>query len=68
LLNAGYFLPVIYRAFFVAPRHEPHDHSHGEAPLLMVIALSVTAAGTVLLLVFPDVPLSLARQLINFRG
>jgi len=68
LLNAGYFLPVIYRAFFVAPRHEPHDHPHGEAPLLMVIALSMTAAGTVLLLVFPDVPLSLARQLINFRG
>jgi multicomponent Na+:H+ antiporter subunit D len=68
LLNAGYFLPIVYRAFFVAPRHEAHDHPHDEAPWLMVFALSLTAAGTLLLLVFPDVPLSLARLLINVRG
>ena len=37
LLNAGYFLPIVYRAFFVAPAlHEAHDHPHGEAPLPMV--------------------------------
>ena len=33
LLNAGYFLPIVYRAFFVAPPADPHGHPHGEAPL-----------------------------------
>jgi len=65
LLNAAYFLPIIYRAFFVAPPHDPHEHPHGEAPLPMVIALTVTAAGTVLLFFLPDVPLALARLTIN---
>ena len=64
LLNAGYFLPIVYRAFFVAPRHDEHDHPHGEAPLPMVIALTVTAAATVLLFFLPDVPLALARQML----
>ncbi len=68
LLNAGYFLPIVYRAFFVAPAADPGGHPHGEAPLLMVIALTATAAGTVLLFFFPDVPLALARQMINPRG
>jgi len=30
LLNAAYFLPIIYRAFFCTPRlDDGHDHSHG---------------------------------------
>lgn len=65
LLNAGYFLPIIYRAFFVAPIDEPHEHAHGEAPLPMVFALCLTAAGTVLLFFLPDVPLTLARLMLN---
>ncbi|OGB19213.1 MAG: cation:proton antiporter [Burkholderiales bacterium RIFCSPLOWO2_02_FULL_67_64] len=68
LLNAGYFLPIIYRAFFVAPAHDEHDHPHGEAPLPMVIALTATAAGTVLLFFMPDVPLALARQMLGLGG
>jgi multicomponent Na+:H+ antiporter subunit D len=61
LLNAGYFLPIVYRAFFVAP---PDDgHPHGEAPLPMVVALVATAAVTVALFFIPEVPLALARQL-----
>jgi multicomponent Na+:H+ antiporter subunit D len=62
LLNAGYFLPIVYRAFFVAPPDNGH-HAHGEAPFTMVAALTLTAAGTVALFFFPDVPLALARQL-----
>jgi multicomponent Na+:H+ antiporter subunit D len=65
LLNAGYFLPIVYRAFFVAPPHDDHAHPHGEAPLPMVIALTVTAGATLLLFFMPDVPLALARQLIG---
>jgi multicomponent Na+:H+ antiporter subunit D len=67
LLNAGYFLPIVYRAFFVAPSVDDpgHDHPHGEAPLPMVLALCATAAATVLLFFVPDVPLALARQTIG---
>ena len=62
LLNAGYFLPIVYRAFF---RPSPEGQGgHGEAPLSMVIALAATAAGTVLLFFWPDVPLALARQML----
>jgi len=64
LLNAAYFLPIVYRAFFVAPASDAHDHTHGEAPLPMVIALTLTAAATVLLFFLPDVPLALARQML----
>ena len=65
LLNAGYFLPIVYRAFFVAPPADAHEHPHGEAPLPMVMALTLTAAATVLLFFLPDVPLALARQTIG---
>ena len=65
LLNAGYFLPIIYRAFFVAPDSQALDHPHGEAPLPMVMALTITAAATVALFFWPDVPLALARQMIT---
>jgi multicomponent Na+:H+ antiporter subunit D len=68
LLNAGYFLPIVYRAFFVAPSAgnpgDPHHHPHGEAPLPMVLALTATAAATVLLFFMPDVPLALARGML----
>ena len=65
LLNAGYFLPVIYRAFFrPAPEGGPHD-DHGEAPFPIVLALSVTATGTILLFLFPQLPLALARGVVG---
>jgi multicomponent Na+:H+ antiporter subunit D len=65
LLNAGYFLPIVYRAFFVAAPAADHEHPHGEAPLPMVVALLITAAATVLLFFLPDLPLALARQTLG---
>lgn len=64
LLNAAYFLPVVYRAFFVAPPSD-HGHAHGEAPWIMVAALTATAVGTIMLFFMPEVPLALARQLVG---
>lgn len=64
LLNAAYFLPIIYRAFFRAPSDPVQDGVHGEAPLPIVIALTTTAALTLLLFFFPDVPLKLAHGLV----
>ncbi|MFV2007550.1 MAG: monovalent cation/H+ antiporter subunit D family protein [Longimicrobiales bacterium] len=65
LLNAAYFVPIVYMAFFMeeeAPIGDhPDSHGHGEAPLAMVVALSATAGLTVLLFFFPGVPLALAH-------
>jgi len=41
-LNAAYFLPIVFRAFF-RPEEEPPSVDHGEAPWPMVSALCVTA-------------------------
>lgn len=114
LLNAGYFLPVVYRAFFKAPAGtvapetakapagrqavEPlqparsvgaaavaddarghgdghghgngngngHGHDdHGEAPWPIVVALTVTAAGTIALFFMPGIVLDLASMLVG---
>ncbi len=62
LLNAAYFLPIVHAAFFKAPPGGDHA-DHGEAPLAIVIALTTTAAATVLLFFMPDFLLGLARQL-----
>jgi len=62
LLNAGYFLPIVYRAFFAAPADAADGQRHGEAPLPMVLALCATAVATVALFFLPELPLALARQ------
>ncbi len=62
LLNAAYFMPIVYAAFF---RPLPEGRAHGEAPLACVLALAAAAAGTVALFLFPDVPLALARALVG---
>ena len=66
LLNAAYFLPIVYVAFFKAEtKVDGHAHvEHGEAPLGVVIALSLTALGTVALFFFPDIPLGLAQSMM----
>lgn len=67
LLNAGYFLPIIYTAFFRKEEASPDDHhaDHGEAPLPIVIAISCTAGLTILMFLFPDVALELAQKMMG---
>lgn len=66
LLNAGYFLPIIYAAFFKQPATAatPHD-DHGEAPLPIVLAITTTALLTILMFFFPDVALQYAQDMIG---
>jgi len=64
MLNTGYFVPIIYRAF-MKDEDVPPSHEHGEAPWPIVVALSLTALGTLLLFLFPEVPLSLAQALVG---
>ena len=60
LLNAAYFVPVIYAAWF---RPTDDDIHHAEAPLAIVIALMITAGLTLLLFLFPGMPLGLAQAI-----
>jgi len=60
VLNAGYFLPIVYRAFF----RSPSGHAdHGEAPAPVVCALVATAGLTLLMFLFPALPLALAQSI-----
>ena len=55
LLNAGYFVPVVYRAFFRPPAPGV-DHAHfKEAPMVMVVPLCLTALISVTLGLFPEI-------------
>ncbi|MDR1086280.1 MAG: monovalent cation/H+ antiporter subunit D family protein [Deltaproteobacteria bacterium] len=53
LLNAGYFVPIFYRAFFLAPDPAANIGQYKEAPLCMVIPLVLTSLVSVLLGFFP---------------
>ncbi|MDX1696687.1 MAG: proton-conducting transporter membrane subunit [Thiohalobacterales bacterium] len=62
LLNAAYFVPIIYAAWF-KQADEDSKTSHGESPWPIVLALTITAMLTLLLFFFPGVPLQLAMSL-----
>ncbi|OEU70566.1 MAG: cation:proton antiporter [Desulfovibrio sp. S3730MH75] len=64
LLNAGYFAPIIYRAFFKAPAEGANIEQYKEAPLSMVIPLCTTALVSVWLGLYPQTFL----QFINVFG
>jgi len=68
LLNAAYFLPILYKAYFEPlPGTVGAEASSGihEAPWTMVAPLVVTAAGTILVGFYSDTLLILARQVIR---
>jgi multicomponent Na+:H+ antiporter subunit D len=64
LLNAAYFLPIVYLAFF----RKPDGPSHSEAPPGMVLAITVTALATVGLFLMPDPVIALARAATGLHG
>jgi multicomponent Na+:H+ antiporter subunit D len=55
LLNAGYFVPIFYRAFFLKPAPGADIERYSEAPGTMVVPLCVTAAISLLLGVYPQI-------------
>jgi multicomponent Na+:H+ antiporter subunit D len=63
VLNAAYFLPIVVAAFFRDPDGDG-AHEHGEAPWPIVLALTATAIGTVVLFCIPDVPLALSKMML----
>ena len=62
-LNAAYFLPIIYMAWFQRET-EPPAKPHGEAPWPAVLALSLTALLTLAFFFFNGPVLELERQVV----
>ena len=54
-LNAAYFVPIIYRGYFMAPAKDVDIEQYGEAPLTMVVPLCFTGAVSLLLGLYPQV-------------
>jgi len=65
LLNAAYFMPIVYAAFFKEDDPQHSHGEHGEAPLPIVLAMIITASATLLIFFFPSVPLTLVEQMVN---
>jgi multicomponent Na+:H+ antiporter subunit D len=65
LLNAGYFLPIVFRAFFREPPGDGHGARSGEAPWPMVLALTATAIGSMLMFFLPAIPYALATLMMG---
>jgi multicomponent Na+:H+ antiporter subunit D len=65
LLNAAYFVPVVYHGFFGQPSAEDAHHHHGEAPLAMVIPLCITAALSAFLGFYPEFFMQFAQAVVK---
>ncbi len=63
-LNAAYFLPIVFMAWFAQEERESGP-DHGEAPLLVVAALTCTAALTIGFFVFNGPVLALESQVVG---
>ncbi len=64
ILNAAYFAPVVFDAFFGNPSAEDVKHGFKEAPLAMVIPLSLTAVISVVIGFYPDFFMNFVRAVL----
>ena len=66
LLNALYFLPIVVRAFFpTGARPFPAGGGIAEAPVLQLVAISITALGSVALFAYPKFLFDLLGPLVG---
>jgi len=61
LLNAAYFLPIVYRAFFCTKEESMFTNKVEEAPMWCVVPLVLTAIGSIVLFFYPQPFLNLAN-------
>lgn len=64
LLNASYFLPIVWQAFFVVDEHEPKTFTMDKIPPSMTISLVTLALAVLYFGIFPDFPLALATKAV----
>jgi len=65
MLNAAYFLPIVYRAFFCSPDQAMFGDTIKEAPLWCLVPPVITAVGTICLFFYPTLFLRLAELAIG---
>jgi multicomponent Na+:H+ antiporter subunit D len=62
VLNAAYFLPIVFSVWFGKESAELQQNDHGEAPFAAVLALCITGALTILFFLFNGPLIALERQ------
>ena len=65
LLNAAYFLPIVYKAFFCTEEEAMFENKIEEAPPWCVVPLVVTAICSIALFFYPTIFLNLATLAIG---
>jgi len=68
LLNAAYFMPIVYRAFFSRANGEEEKTRIQEAPLFCVAPLTVTALISIILFFYPQPFFRLAQMAVEAAG
>ena len=67
LLNAFYFLPIVVRAFFpLKNRNTSSPNKISEAPILMIVAITITTLGCFVLFAYPNFLFNLLYPLIEY--
>ncbi len=65
LLNAAYFMPFVYKAFFCVPKDAQFENTVKEAPVFCVVPLTITALISVIMLFYPQPFLRLASMVVQ---
>jgi multicomponent Na+:H+ antiporter subunit D len=65
LLNASYFLPIIWQAFFVVDEHEPKTFTMDKIPFSMTLSMALLALAVIYFGIQPDFPLDLAHKAVS---
>ncbi len=69
LLNAAYFMPIVYKAFFCTPQEAMFENTVQEAPLFCVVPLVITAIISIILFFYPQPFFRLADIMVrNITG
>lgn len=65
LLNAAYFMPVVYKAFFCTPQESMFEDKVQEAPAFCLVPLMITAVVTVMFFFYPQPFFRLATMVVK---
>ena len=65
LLNAAYFMPIVYRAFFCRPEETMFEPGVREAPPFCLVPLVVTASISIILFFYPQPFFRLAEMVVR---
>jgi len=68
LLNIAYLLPIPFHAFFTADKTSSSTAGIKEAPLMSLIALSLTTLGCIILFVYPQPLYELSKAILTTSG